>query len=417
MDPLDELRRQITRLANHNSPLSWTEGMTVFSTDQKSEPLGTVTKPVLVLVAQGAKRSVLGDRIFDYHAGQYLVVTVDVPLTSQITHATAAEPFLAFELPLKPAIIAQLLLEAGPTVVQPHDGPAVATSDATGDLLNAVVRLLRLLDDPQDFQVLAPGVQREIHWRLMNGPQAALVRQVGLADSSQRGDHERPGGAEVTNRNGCGGQRHLPQDESWPAESGLIRSPPIATEVPVVTERRELRRCLGQFATGVTVVGCWAGNVRHGATVNAFTAVSLDPPLVLVALDRRSKASAYLEGRPFSVTVLAAHAHEVALHFSGRAQKCPDLEWVDAGAAPRVAGGVAALVCSPWASYDGGDHILYLGEVQEFSYQADTDPLIFHSGLFRSVGGQPGGTPWSGTLDSPEAGVGWRMRPFSASRT
>jgi AraC-like DNA-binding protein len=182
MDPLEELRRQITRLAKHNAPASWIDGVTVFSTDRTSEPLGYVTKPVLALVAQGAKRSVLGEHIFDYNAGQYLVVTVDLPLTSQITQATWAEPFLAFGLPLNPAIIAQLLLEAGPALARPYDGPGIATSDADDDLLNAIVRLLRLVGDPRELRVLAPGVQREIHWRLMNGPQAALVRQIGVAD-------------------------------------------------------------------------------------------------------------------------------------------------------------------------------------------------------------------------------------------
>jgi AraC-like DNA-binding protein len=148
-----------------------------------TEPLGMVTKPVLALVAQGAKRSALGDHIFDYHAAQYLVVTVDLPLTSQITRASSAEPFLAFGLPLQPALIAQLLLEAGPAAGRPHDGPGIATSDADDELLDAIVRLLRLLDEPRDLQVLSPGVRREIHWRLLNGPQGALVRQIGRADS------------------------------------------------------------------------------------------------------------------------------------------------------------------------------------------------------------------------------------------
>ena len=152
-------------------------------TDRVTEPLGVVTEPVLALVVQGAKRSVLGDHIFDYHAGQYLVVAVDLPLTSQITRATRAEPFLAFGLPVRPALIAQLLLESGPAAARPHDGPGIATSDADDKLLDAIVRLLRLLDEPRDVPVLAPGVRREIHWRLLNGPQAALVRQIGLADS------------------------------------------------------------------------------------------------------------------------------------------------------------------------------------------------------------------------------------------
>jgi AraC-like DNA-binding protein len=183
MHHLDELRGRIARLAAGSPRPLWIEGMQVFSTERVTEPLGTVTEPVLALVAQGAKRSGLGDHIFDYHAGQYLVVTVDLPLSSQITHATPTEPFLAFGLPLQPALIAQLLIEAGPTVVSPHDGPGIATSDADDKLLDAVVRLLRLLDEPRDVPVLAPGVRREIHWRLLNGPQATLVRQLGLADS------------------------------------------------------------------------------------------------------------------------------------------------------------------------------------------------------------------------------------------
>ncbi|MCT9931796.1 AraC family transcriptional regulator [Planotetraspora sp. A-T 1434] len=183
MRHLNELRSRIARLAAGSPRPSWIEGMTVFSAERVTEPLGTVAEPMLSLVAQGAKRSVLGDRIFDYNAGQYLVVTVDLPLTSQITHATPTEPFLAFGLPLEPALIAQLLVEAGRFVARPHDGPGIATSEADERLLDAVVRLLRLLDEPRDVPVLAPGVRREIHWRLLNGPQAALVRQIGLADS------------------------------------------------------------------------------------------------------------------------------------------------------------------------------------------------------------------------------------------
>ncbi|GAF48616.1 putative AraC family transcriptional regulator [Rhodococcus wratislaviensis NBRC 100605] len=177
------MRYRIARLAASSPGPLWIEGFTVFSTECVTEPLGTVTEPVFALIAQGAKRSALGDRIFDYHAGQYLVVTVDLPLTSQITHATPTEPFLAFGLPLEPALIAQLLMEAGPVGARPHDGPAIATSDADDKLLDAVVRLLCLLDDPRDIPVLARDVRREIHWRLLNGPQAALVRQIGLADS------------------------------------------------------------------------------------------------------------------------------------------------------------------------------------------------------------------------------------------
>ena len=182
VDSLDELRTRIARLA-HGSPCpSRVEGMMVFSADRVTQPLGTVAEPVLALVAQGAKRSVLGDRVFDYRAGQYLVVTVDLPLVSQITEASADEPFLAFGLPLKAQVIAELLFETEPRRRGPDTGAGIATSDADSDLLDAIVRLLRLLEKPEDFRVLAPAVERELHWRLMTGPQGALVRQIGLAD-------------------------------------------------------------------------------------------------------------------------------------------------------------------------------------------------------------------------------------------
>ncbi|PZG14217.1 AraC family transcriptional regulator [Nonomuraea aridisoli] len=156
--------------------------MSVVSSERVAAPLVAVAEPMVAFVVQGAKRSVLGERTFDYHAGQYVVVSVDLPLTSQIIHASPAEPFQAVGMALEPAIIAQLLLEAA-TPAAAYEGPAVAVSDADEGLLEAVVRLLRLLDDPRDHQVLGPGVRREIHWRLMNGPQGAMVRQIGSADS------------------------------------------------------------------------------------------------------------------------------------------------------------------------------------------------------------------------------------------
>lgn len=133
----------------------------------------------------GEKRSALEERIFDYRAGQYLVVTLDLPLTSQITHADTAEPFLAFGLPLNPAVIAQLLLDAGTATGtgKKDTGVAIATSDADDDLIDAAVRRLRLVGNPVDQRILAPAIEREIHWRLLTGPQAATVRQIGLADS------------------------------------------------------------------------------------------------------------------------------------------------------------------------------------------------------------------------------------------
>jgi AraC-like DNA-binding protein len=157
--------------------------MKVFSTTRTTFPLGTVAEPTVSLVAQGAKRSMLSGLAFDYAAGQFLVITVDLPLSSHIAAASEASPFLGCSLPLDPPTIAELLLESRLPARPAPDGPAISVSDATQDLIDAVVRLLRLASSPDDARVLAPAVKREIHWRLLTGPQGGLVRQVGLADS------------------------------------------------------------------------------------------------------------------------------------------------------------------------------------------------------------------------------------------
>jgi flavin reductase (DIM6/NTAB) family NADH-FMN oxidoreductase RutF len=157
-------------------------------------------------------------------------------------------------------------------------------------------------------------------------------------------------------------------------------------------DSRVLRNCLGRFATGVTVVTYELGDERHGLTVNAFTAVSLDPPLVLVSLDRRhSRASRNLEGRSFVVNVLEVGQRDLAMHFAGRPQNRLSVAWGTArnGRPPRLSGCAAHFDCRPWRSYDGGDHVLFLGEVEGMDLVDGAEPLIFYNGSFRSVGGFP----------------------------
>jgi flavin reductase (DIM6/NTAB) family NADH-FMN oxidoreductase RutF len=165
---------------------------------------------------------------------------------------------------------------------------------------------------------------------------------------------------------------------------------------------RQLRTCLGHFATGVTVVTCGPTAAPHGATVNSFTAVSMEPALVLVSLDRRSRTCGYLEGNPFTVNVLREPQDDVALHFAGRPTDEP-VRWEAPtdGLAPRLADSLATVACSPWRSYDGGDHVLFLGEVQEFEYFGG-DPLVFYLGKFRHLGPAFETVPWFESADYPE---------------
>lgn len=142
-------------------------------------------------------------------------------------------------------------------------------------------------------------------------------------------------------------------------------------------DSRELRSCFGRFATGVTVVTYSAEGERYGITVNSFTSVSLDPPLLLVSIDRRAKACGKLEGKPFAVNILAADQRDLAMHFAGRTHDGLDVKWEEGEVASRLGGVLAWIECLPWKSYDGGDHVLYLGEIKNFHYR-DGDPLIFY---------------------------------------
>ncbi|TCK27592.1 flavin reductase family protein [Pseudonocardia endophytica] len=165
---------------------------------------------------------------------------------------------------------------------------------------------------------------------------------------------------------------------------------------------RELRRCLGHFATGVTVVTCEGNEVEpHGATVNAFTAVSLDPPLVLVSLDRRSRVCGLVEQRPFTVNVLEAGQRDLALHFAGSPNQ--DVDWIaDGGSgAPALDGALAHIACIPWRHHDGGDHVLYLGQIEAFRIH-EGRPLLFHAGKFHHLGDGHDPLPWDDSADSPQ---------------
>ncbi len=163
---------------------------------------------------------------------------------------------------------------------------------------------------------------------------------------------------------------------------------------------RQLRTCLGHFASGVTVISCEAGGEPHGATVNAFSAVSLDPPLVMVSLDRRAKACSYLDGEPFTVNVLREGQDDIALHFAGRPRTEP-VDWVrPASGAPRLPGSLAHISCRPWSAHDGGDHVIYLGEVEEFEF-AGGRPLVFYLGAFRHLGEAFETVPWLESADCP----------------
>lgn len=182
-DRLAEIRGLITTHARPDLRTS-IDGL-LLSKVEAASPGHSLTEPLLVVMAQGGKRLLLGDQAHEYRARQYLLVTATLPVTGHFIDATARAPSLAVGLTLRPAAIAPLLLQASASQWSRSavGQPAIATGEASPDLLDAVARMLRLLDHPRDAHVLAPLIETEILWRLLSGPNGEMIRQIGLADS------------------------------------------------------------------------------------------------------------------------------------------------------------------------------------------------------------------------------------------
>ena len=162
---------------------------------------------------------------------------------------------------------------------------------------------------------------------------------------------------------------------------------PQAVELPPELgddPRIALRRTLGMFATGVTVLTTREADQVHGMTANAFMSVSLEPPLVLISVDRRTKMCSLLHERClFGVSVLAADQRALSDRFAGRAgDDAPEPRFVIVREAPVVKGSAAQFVSRVVRSYWGGDHSLFLGQVEYARRAPDARPLLFHGGQY-----------------------------------
>ncbi|MGD8166129.1 AraC family transcriptional regulator [Herbiconiux sp. P16] len=186
---LVEFRALLEKHATAGIVQSPIPGVLVSRMAETGSPDESTTGTVLAVVAQGTKRLSVGAQVHDYGPGQYLVASVDLPVSGQFTDATPERPALGFGLELRPEVVAELMLNpAAAEFLRPARGesspPAVVVGRVSDPLLDAVTRMLRLLDRPRDIPVLAPLIEREILWLLMSGEQGATVRQLGLADSS-----------------------------------------------------------------------------------------------------------------------------------------------------------------------------------------------------------------------------------------
>jgi flavin reductase (DIM6/NTAB) family NADH-FMN oxidoreductase RutF len=175
--------------------------------------------------------------------------------------------------------------------------------------------------------------------------------------------------------------------QSVPVTAPLAESPPESP--PPEPHRGPLREVMGRFATGVTIVSA-GGPVPHGMTANAFTSVSLTPPLVLVCVKRSAAIhQVMLDCRSFAVSVLSAGQEQVARYFADHSRprgvdEFDGVSWTPGPetGAPVIDGALAWLECVLTAIHEGGDHSILLGSVMASGHGPDDDALLFFGGGF-----------------------------------
>ncbi|WP_410866068.1 flavin reductase family protein [Paraburkholderia sp. SIMBA_027] len=154
-------------------------------------------------------------------------------------------------------------------------------------------------------------------------------------------------------------------------------------------EPAAIRRVLGQFATGVTIITTRSPDGRAvGITANSFSSVSLDPPLVLWSLARSSSSyAAFAAARYWAIHILAQEQEALSGRFASRGidrfAGVPTRNGI--GDTPLIEGCVGWLQCERAVQYDGGDHAIFLGEVRSFTQRQDAAPLVFHGGQYRRL--------------------------------
>jgi AraC-like DNA-binding protein len=174
-----ELVERIARAVREDAVVEPLEGLYLARVSVPLQPVHSVVKPSFCVIAQGSKEVLLGDSRYRYDPSNYLISTVELPRVSQVLEASRERPYLSFRLVLPSGLVGSVMLESGQSAPSEHtDERAMAVSPLDANLLDAVVRLARLLDDPGGAPVIMPLITREIVYRLLVGEQGARLRHL-----------------------------------------------------------------------------------------------------------------------------------------------------------------------------------------------------------------------------------------------
>jgi AraC-like DNA-binding protein len=184
----EELVERIARAVREDGTVEPPGGLRLRRASSPMELGHGVSFPALCVVAQGSKEILLGDKRYRYDPAHYLITTAELPIASRITEASEKRPYLGLVLRLDPTIVGSVMVEAGHPA--PRERTAVRAVDVSpldAGLLDAVVRLVRLLDSPTEASFLAPLIKREIVYRLLRGEQGGRLSHIAaLGGNSHR---------------------------------------------------------------------------------------------------------------------------------------------------------------------------------------------------------------------------------------
>ncbi|WP_025718137.1 AraC family transcriptional regulator [Paenibacillus polymyxa] len=185
MEKQAELARLIERFSNQDGVLTTAiPSLHFVRSSNTTVPIHQVHEPALCIVAQGRKVVMLAEESYHYGTFDYLVVSVDLPISGQVIQASAEAPYLCLRLNFDPHQVLDLIKESAfPTSPMPDSRRGLYVSQTNSLLLDAVVRLVHLLESPQDVPVLAPLVIREILYRILQGNQGESLKQLVMTGS------------------------------------------------------------------------------------------------------------------------------------------------------------------------------------------------------------------------------------------
>lgn len=183
----EELVERIARAMPEDGALEVFPGCFLARSSARLESMSCLHQPAFCFVAQGRKRALLGDEVFVYDPGNYLIYTVDLPLTFQVDEASSDKPYLGMRMDLDPTLVAAVVMESGIKLRNTQvTEKAMDVGPVDADLLGAVVRLVRLAEMPDNGKILAPLIVREIVYRLLIGGQGARLGHLLASEGDTR---------------------------------------------------------------------------------------------------------------------------------------------------------------------------------------------------------------------------------------